>query len=332
MVLTLGTKKIQFKKIELKLKDGYFQNVFADKNNKTLSETLGHRRYNKLYTIGSENYSEFLDRGLGEFLLALKENKDDNYKLFLNKYGDLEYSMFYIDDTSVIDKKGIYAYTADNKLKYVGRCLDTFKKRINQGYGKIHPKNCYKDGQATNCHLNSLITKNRDSVSLWVCTMEDDEEIMVLEGQLIEMYGPEWNIASVSNSIIKTKEWIRGEKMVNVCEVIKEKEKNDEFEEFWEKLTKRLSKEQNIRNWTADKGYLGKGDFEAVWRGGRYIECDAPDANTIQKVSIKDFQVMYEYWKVYTIGNMRRADLRDKSRFTKYTMSIIHQYGELMKN
>lgn len=191
MVLTLGTKKIQFKKVELKLKDGCFQNVFADKNNKTLSETLEHRRYNKLSTIVSENYSEFLDYGLGEFLLMLKKNKDDNYKLFLNNYGDLKYSIFYIDDTRIMNKKGLYIYTVDNKLRYIGRCLDTFKKRINQGYGKIHPKNCYKDGQATNCHLNSLITKNRGSVSLWVCTMEDDEEIMVLEGQLIEMYGPE---------------------------------------------------------------------------------------------------------------------------------------------
>lgn len=198
MVLTLGSEKIQFKKVELKFKDGYFQNVFADKNNKTLSETIEHHRYSNLSNIVLENYSEFLDCGLGEFLSILKKKNDENYRLFLNRYGDLEYSNFMIDDKSVLDKKGLYIYTVDDKVKYIGRCLDNFQKRINQGYGKIHPKNCYKDGQATNCHLNSKITENKYGVKLFVCFLDDNNEIIQIENDLIYRYSPDWDIVTRS--------------------------------------------------------------------------------------------------------------------------------------
>jgi len=261
IVFTLGTKKIQFRKVELKIEGGFFQNVFADKNNKTLSETLEHRRYKKLQTIVSKQYSRFLDHGLGEFLLKLKENKDDNYMLFLNNYGDLEYSMFFIDDMETMNKRGLYAYTVNSKLRYVGRCLDSFKKRINQGYGKIHPKNCYKDGQATNCHLNSLITKNRDSVSLWVCTMEDIQEIIELERRIIEKYSPEWNITSGSNPIIKTREWIGGEKMVNVIGIGTSDNLTDRIREFVWKNYIQPAREEGENELTVRAGDVHKEMF-----------------------------------------------------------------------
>lgn len=59
------------------------------------------------------------------------------------------------------------------------------KKRINQGYGKIHPKNCYLDGQATNCHLNSRVTSSEGKISLWLCKMDDADEIVAKESRLI---------------------------------------------------------------------------------------------------------------------------------------------------
>jgi len=123
--------------------------------------------------------------------------------------------------------------------------------------------------------------------------------------------------------------------MVEVTETIIQNEKsrmkeNKEFEEFWKKFTRTLTEEHTIRNWTVDKGYLGKGDFVAKSKASGYIECDSPEAEMIQKVPKQDLKMMYEYWNSYINGNMGRADLRDKSRFTKYTISIIHQYEELM--
>lgn len=67
------------------------------------------------------------------------------------------------------------------------------KKRINQGYGKIHPKNCYLDGQSTNCHLNALVARNLDSIELWFCELTP-AEIDIAEKELIHAYKPAWNI------------------------------------------------------------------------------------------------------------------------------------------
>jgi len=169
-------------------------NVFAHKNNKTLAETLTHRRYAKLSKSSVENYGEFLAEPLGAFLLSLKQSGDSYYKRFLNKYGDLEYSKFSIADTKFNDLKGVYAYFQSNQLMYIGRCRDSMKKRINQGYGEIHPKNCFLDGQATNCHLNARITTIRDQASLWLHILHSDDEIEKIEIALIGELCPPWNI------------------------------------------------------------------------------------------------------------------------------------------
>jgi len=191
--LDVNDVKLYFNRVELRFDREIYSEVFRLKNNKTLKETLQHRRYVKFKYLKTK-YSDYLEYGLGDFLGILKDNEDPTYKLFLNKYGDLEYSIFRIFDTSIINKKGLYIYIIDDNLKYIGRCLDNFKKRINQGYGKIHPKNCFIDGQATNCHLNSLITKNRDFVNLLICPLNDDENIIQYEKKLINKIKPEWNL------------------------------------------------------------------------------------------------------------------------------------------
>jgi hypothetical protein len=169
-------------------------NVFAIKNNKTLRETLLHRRYIKFSNVFYGLYKAYLDWKLGDFLMELKLSGDDHYKLFLNKYGDETYSIFYIDDPKFLNQKGIYSYFVDDELMYIGRCRDSFRKRINQGYGKIYPKNCYLDGQATNCHLNSRITQNMENVRLYIHTMEDIVEIVKIEKDIIFELEPAWNI------------------------------------------------------------------------------------------------------------------------------------------
>ena len=168
--------------------------IFAAKNNKSVGDTLAHARYIKLSESTRQDYGDSLDQPLGEFLLSLKDAGDDFYKRFLNRYGDLEYSLFFLADSTFHDLKGVYAYFQKDRLMYVGRCRDSMKKRINQGYGKIHPKNCYIDGQATNCHLNALITEVRRHVSLKLHSMESDEQIVRLELRLIQELNPAWNI------------------------------------------------------------------------------------------------------------------------------------------
>jgi hypothetical protein len=83
----------------------------------------------------------------------------------------------------------------DEKLVYLGRCRDNYDKRINRDYGKIYPKNCFLDGQATNSHLNFLINRYRNEVEFYVYPMNDDTQIKELEKQLILRFQPTWNIA-----------------------------------------------------------------------------------------------------------------------------------------
>lgn len=183
----------EFNSVALFFEDGVHSEVFGKKNNKTVLETLEHQRYAKLRRQVEGAYPNLLQEPLGSFLLRLKRNSDDFYRKFLNKYGDDEYSIFRIEDKEVLGKRGIYAYSVADDLKYIGRCQDSMRTRVNQGYGKIHPKNCYIDGQTTNCHLNALITIEKEAVHLWFCEL-DLAEIGSVERYLISEYQPPWNI------------------------------------------------------------------------------------------------------------------------------------------
>ena len=83
----------------------------------------------------------------------------------------------------------------NNEIKYIGRCTDNFKKRINQGYGKIHPKNCFIDGQATNCHLNSLINSSVNvEFGIYIMSEKTKDEIKEMEKLILTCNRFEWNI------------------------------------------------------------------------------------------------------------------------------------------
>ncbi|MBD3661690.1 MAG: hypothetical protein HUJ11_05870 [Arenibacter algicola] len=195
LILSAGAPptSYKFEKLDLTFDEGTFADVFREKNNKTVAETISHARYQKLGMIVPKDYADYLDTPLGRFLGELKDSSDEFYKRFLNRYGDSAYSRFYIPTESALTQKGIYCYSVSGNLKYIGRCRDSLKKRINQGYGKIHPKNCYIDGQATNCHLNALITEVAKEVEFWFCELDIDD-INEAEKDLIAEYKPEWNI------------------------------------------------------------------------------------------------------------------------------------------
>ena len=192
--LRLHNKPYQFVHVSLDFVNDRRENVFGDKNNRTLRETLAHRRYHNLASVCVAEYPEHLDSPLGEVLLQLKDSGDPFYKRFLNRYGDLTYSTFSVADPTVLRSRGVYVYCADGVLMYIGRSKDSMRNRVNQGYGRIHPKNCFRDGQATNCHLNALITSTTSDVTLWLCQMDGDREIDALEHGLIQQYAPPWNI------------------------------------------------------------------------------------------------------------------------------------------
>lgn len=185
--IKIEEKILQLKSVNLDFIDISLKDLFKLKNNKTLLETLKHKKYQ---SINLEGFSDELKMPLGLFLESLKAKGDEKYKLFLNKYGDAEYCKFKINDKEIWKLKGIYFYVLNNEIVYTGRCCDSFYKRINNGYGRISPKNCYKDGQQTNCHINSLVNKYHKNISFWIYPMINVEEIKELEVKLIKYYNP----------------------------------------------------------------------------------------------------------------------------------------------
>jgi hypothetical protein len=195
MLLTVNNLHINFTCIPLSFHSRDITNVFANKNNKTLAQTFVHHKYQKLHTRYGHRYLEHSETRLGTFLHNLKSNEDLNYRHFLNKYGDSSYCEFTISNH--LTDKGLYCFSVDGDIKYVGRCTDSFKKRINQGYGKIHPKNCFIDGQATNCHLNALVNAHQQQqieFGVHIMTDKTTEQIKELEKQILASQRFEWNI------------------------------------------------------------------------------------------------------------------------------------------
>ena len=194
MTLKLGNRAIEFVAAPIEFSETRISDVFGHKNNKTLGQTLRHRRYIHLADEVKRHYSNSLPTPLGHFLLELKRAGDPFYRRFLNSYGDESYCQFRLGNVGFGHLNGLYCFIVSGNLKYIGKSTDTLERRINQGYGCIHPKNCYRDGQATNCHLNALIANCIQNVELFVHQMTGNQEIAATETALIASYRPEWNI------------------------------------------------------------------------------------------------------------------------------------------
>ena len=171
-------------------------NVFADlKSPRTLRETLTRPAYARFAPQFSDLPPHLLDQPLGTALKQLKDTHDHRYALLLNRYGDSIFCAFTLCDPTAQKQRGLYCFTLHKTPMYIGRCNDSFQKRIDQGYGRISPKNCYVDGQATNCHLNALIANHpQEAIGLYVCALVDKRKIDESEQALIAVYQPEWNI------------------------------------------------------------------------------------------------------------------------------------------
>ena len=199
--LSVDGHELTFEQVPLHFMErGGISDVFADYKAKTLRDTLRKKHYkNLVQAVEQRNLSDRdKDMPLGIFLFGLKQHGDSFYKKFLNDYGDREYCKFSIQG-DLAARKGLYCYTVDGEVRYIGRSRDPFKKRVNQGHGVIHPKNCYRDGQATNCHLNSLIAEETGEIEFWVCPLERDWDIKELEERLIKDRQPDWNTALIDN-------------------------------------------------------------------------------------------------------------------------------------
>lgn len=142
-------------------------NLISKLMNKTLEETINSSKYNKFKVRVRNKYEEYLSLPIGEFLLMLKHKNDMFYLDFLNRNGDKTYCKFRLKSSRISKKKGIYFYKLSGEIVYIGRCRDSFSNRFNNGYGSISAKNCYIDGQSTNCHINSKVNDVHEELEIF---------------------------------------------------------------------------------------------------------------------------------------------------------------------
>jgi len=194
MTISTGNQEIVIGDLhQLIVTDRNQENVFSCKSNRTLAEMLKKEKYLKLSAIFDEFLPEYGDMNIGTFLMLLKDRGDDKYGKFLNRNGDKLFCKFTLTDVD-LSKKGLYVYVINNEIKYLGRCLTNFKDRIISNYGRITATNCYKDGQSTNCHINSIINNTSVNVFVGFYPMTDEELIISLEKDILIANNFGWNI------------------------------------------------------------------------------------------------------------------------------------------
>lgn len=182
-----------FSKTSISIIKTNIPDVFLRYKGVTVGKLLDKKHYCNLRSVVNARYRQYLAEDISVFMQDLVDQNDPFYHRFLNTNGADFFCEFKLSDPAVHHLKGLYAYCLDGTLKYIGRCRDSFHSRFNVNYGVIQPINCYKAGQSTNTHMNSLINVYRERISIYICPLTNDSEIITAEQALIDVYQPDWN-------------------------------------------------------------------------------------------------------------------------------------------
>ncbi len=117
--------------------------------------------------------------------------EESDKSIQLNQYANSLFTSFTIDSPEFEDKKGVFVFSVDEKIIYVGKTDDSLKKVIQGTYGKIVPRKLHTDGQITACKLNSFLNQNHDKkIELWFIPCENKENSKQIKNEIIAEYNP----------------------------------------------------------------------------------------------------------------------------------------------
>lgn len=120
--------------------------------------------------------------------------EEPNKFVQLNQYANSLFTSFSINSPALEDKKGIFIFSVDDTIVYVGMTNDSLKKVMMRTYGNIIPRKLHKDGQLTACRLSAFLNENQNkNIELWFITCEDKEKCRQIKNELIDEYHPEIN-------------------------------------------------------------------------------------------------------------------------------------------
>lgn len=123
----------------------------------------------------------------------LKVEEPDK-SIALNQYADSLFTSFSIDSPEFEDKKGVFVFTVDSSVVYVGKTETSLKTVMQSTYQSINARKIQADGQLTACRLSAYLNTNHNkNIELWFIECNDKEKIKRIKNELIDEYNPEIN-------------------------------------------------------------------------------------------------------------------------------------------
>lgn len=91
---------------------------------------------------------------------------------------------------------GVYAICVGDSVTFLGATMNGLTQRFgSEGYGRIHPRNCFAGGQPTNVRVNHAILVEAQAghkISVWFLALPPSDVEIVGE-ELQTLYAPAWN-------------------------------------------------------------------------------------------------------------------------------------------
>jgi len=94
-----------------------------------------------------------------------------------------------------------------------------------------------------------------------------------------------------------------------------------DFEDFWNYLKRELREWRTVNYWSV-AGRFRKNIFEALAEDDYVLVY--PEDCSLQRIPKEDFRIVYDVWEQYLTREVKRYEIRDKTRFSSYIISIIH--------
>lgn len=98
--------------------------------------------------------------------------------------------------------------------------------------------------------------------------------------------------------------------------------------DFTKIIRNNIKPNQIIDNWSADNRNLKVPKYEFISCNGDKVTLKNPATCKQYTVTEKDFQYLWENWRNYKSGKIKRNELRNGNRKTSYAICIMHYLEE----
>ncbi|MFP4402188.1 MAG: AAA family ATPase [Candidatus Nanoarchaeia archaeon] len=157
MEIKFNNKTYNLEEIQFEIIERDIENIWKSYKSKTLKEFI--EIYSQFKVKVEEEYSDFLNYKLGDFLMYLKNNGDSYYKSFLVEEEDLKFCKININDLNDVNYKfNTFFIIQENNIKLISRSLD---------FKFVSPSSAIKKGNDTNIRNNNFLNEKLNYIKIY---------------------------------------------------------------------------------------------------------------------------------------------------------------------